>query len=72
MVHHIVTTGPSIYNKVHGLDSEKLKAAKAEFKQLERDAIVQCLTPLGPALFIWSSKLIAVGSHVAIFADSTL
>jgi hypothetical protein len=39
--HHIVTHGPPIASKFFKLDSEKLAAAKAEFKQLEKDNIIQ-------------------------------
>jgi hypothetical protein len=41
VVHHILTSGPPIASKFRKLDSQKLKAAKAEFKQLEEDGIVQ-------------------------------
>ena len=51
VVHHIVTTGPPIASKFRKLDGEKLAAAKAEFKQLEEDGIVQRST--SP----WSSPL---------------
>ncbi len=51
VVHHIVTTGPPIAAKFHRLDGEKLAAAKAEFKQLQEDGIIQ--RSLSP----WSSPL---------------
>ncbi len=41
MVHHIVTTGPPIAARFRRLDGEKLEAAKAEFRQLEADGIIQ-------------------------------
>jgi hypothetical protein len=41
VVHHIVTHGPPIASKFRKLDGEKLAAAKAEFKQLEEDNIIQ-------------------------------
>ncbi len=41
VVHHIVTHGPPIASKFRKLDGEKLAAAKAEFKQLEEDDIIQ-------------------------------
>jgi hypothetical protein len=41
VVHHIVTTGPPIAAKFRRLDGEKLEAAKAEFRQLEADGIIQ-------------------------------
>jgi hypothetical protein len=41
VVHHIVTNGPPIASKFRKLDGEKLAAAKAEFKQLEEDDIIQ-------------------------------
>jgi hypothetical protein len=41
VVHHIVTTGTPIAAKFHRLDGEKLEAAKAEFRQLEADGIIQ-------------------------------
>jgi hypothetical protein len=51
VVHHIVTHGPPIASKLRKLDVEKLAAAKAEFKQLEEDDIIQRST--SP----WSSPL---------------
>jgi hypothetical protein len=51
VVHHIVTHGPPIASKFRKLDDEKLAAAKAEFKQLEEDDIIQRST--SP----WSSPL---------------
>ncbi len=51
VIHHIVTHGPPIASKFRKLDSEKLAAAKAEFKQLEEDDIIQRST--SP----WSSPL---------------
>ncbi len=51
VVHHIVTHGPPIASKFRKLDGEKLAAAKAEFKQLEEDDIIQRST--SP----WSSPL---------------
>ncbi len=51
VVHHIVTTGPPIAAKFRQLDGEKLAAAKAEFKQLQEDGIIQRSTSL------WSSPL---------------
>jgi hypothetical protein len=51
VVHHIVTNGPPIASKIRKLDSEKLAAPKAEFKQLEEDDIIQRST--SP----WSSPL---------------
>ncbi len=51
VVHHIVTHGPPIASKFRKLDGEKLAAAKAEFKQLEEDHIIQRST--SP----WSSPL---------------
>ncbi len=51
VVHHIVTHGPPIASKFRKLDGEKLVAAKAEFKQLEEDDIIQRST--SP----WSSPL---------------
>jgi hypothetical protein len=51
VVHHIVTHGPPIASKFRKLDGEKLAGAKAEFKQLEEDDIIQCST--SP----WSSPL---------------
>jgi hypothetical protein len=51
VVHHIVTHGLPIASKFHKLDGEKLAAAKAEFKQLEEDDIIQFST--SP----WSSPL---------------
>jgi hypothetical protein len=51
VVHHIVTTGPPIAAKFRKLDSKKLEAAKAEFKQLQEDGIIQRST--SP----WSSPL---------------
>jgi hypothetical protein len=41
VVNHIVTTGPTIAAKFRRLDGEKLQAAKAEFKQLEAEDIIQ-------------------------------
>ncbi len=41
VVHHIVTLGPPIASKFQKLDGKKLAAAKAEFKQLEEDDIIQ-------------------------------
>ncbi len=40
-VHHMVTHGPPIASKFRKLDGDKLAAAKAEFKQLEEDDIIQ-------------------------------
>jgi hypothetical protein len=54
IVHHIVTHRLPIASKFRKLDSEKLAAAKAEFKQLEEDDIIQCST--SP----WSSPLYMV------------
>jgi hypothetical protein len=51
VVHHIVTHGPASASKFWKLDGEKLAAAKAEFKQLEEDNIIQHST--SP----WSSPL---------------
>jgi hypothetical protein len=51
VVHHIVTHGPPIASKFRKLDGKKLAAAKAEFKQLEEDDIIQRST--SP----WSSPL---------------
>jgi hypothetical protein len=51
VVHHIVTHGPPIASKFRKLDGVKLAAAKAEFKQLEEDDIIQRST--SP----WSSPL---------------
>ncbi len=51
VVHHIVTTGPPIAAKFRKLDGEKLAAAKAEFKQLQEDGIIQ--RSISP----WSSPL---------------
>jgi hypothetical protein len=51
MLSHIVTHGPLLTSKVWKLDSEKLVAAKAEFKQLEEDDTIQRST--SP----WSSPL---------------
>jgi cleavage and polyadenylation specificity factor subunit 1 len=51
VVHHIITHGPLITSKFRKVDGEKLAAAKAEFKQLEEDDIIQCST--SP----WSSPL---------------
>ena len=51
VVHHIVTSGPPISAKFRRLDGEKLAAAKAEFKQLQEDGIIQRST--SP----WSSPL---------------
>jgi hypothetical protein len=51
VVHHIVTHRPPIASKFRKLDGEKLAAAKAEFKQLEEDDIIQRST--SP----WSSPL---------------
>ncbi len=39
--HFISTKGPPIASKFRRLNAEKLQAAKAEFKQLEREGIVQ-------------------------------
>jgi hypothetical protein len=44
MVHHIVTSGPPIAARFGRLDGEKLEAAKAEFKQLEAEGIIQWST----------------------------
>ncbi len=41
VVHHIATTGPPIAVRFRRLDGEKLEAAKAEFRQLEADGIIQ-------------------------------
>jgi hypothetical protein len=41
VVHHIVTTGPPIAARFRPLDGEKLEAAKAEFRQLEAEGIIQ-------------------------------
>jgi hypothetical protein len=41
VVHHIITVRPPIATKFRRLDGEKLAAAKAEFKQLEADGIIQ-------------------------------
>jgi hypothetical protein len=41
VVHHTVTHGPPIASKFRKLDGEKLVAAKAEFKQLEEDNIIE-------------------------------
>ncbi len=41
VVHNIVTTGPPIAARFRHLDGEKLEAAKAEFRQLEADGIIQ-------------------------------
>ncbi len=41
VVHHIVTHGPPIASQFRKLDGEKSAAAKAEFKQLEEDDIIQ-------------------------------
>ncbi len=51
VVHHIVTTGLPIAAKFRRLDGKKLAAAKAEFKQLQEDGILQRST--SP----WSSPL---------------
>ncbi len=41
VVHHIISHGLPVASKFWKLDSEKLVAAKAEFKQLEEDNIIQ-------------------------------
>ncbi len=41
VIHHIVTHGPTIASKFRKLDGKKLAAAKAGFKQLEKDDIIQ-------------------------------
>jgi hypothetical protein len=51
VVHNIVTHGPPIASQFRKLDGENLAAAKAEFKQLEEDNIIQLSTSL------WSSPL---------------
>jgi hypothetical protein len=51
VVHHIITQGPPIASKFRKLDGKKLAVAKAEFKQLEEDDIIQRST--SP----WSSPL---------------
>jgi hypothetical protein len=51
VVHHIVTSGPPIAAKFRCPDGEKLAAAKAEFRPLQEDGIIQQLT--SP----WSSPL---------------
>ncbi len=53
VVHHIVTHGPPIASNFWKLDGEKLAAAKAEFKQLEEDDIIEHPHLLGPALYTW-------------------
>jgi hypothetical protein len=58
--HHIVTHGLPIATKFQKLDAEKLAAAKAEFKQLEEDNIIQRST--SP----WSSPL-----HMVKMADGS-
>jgi hypothetical protein len=50
-VYHILTHGLPIASKFQKLEAEKLAAAKAEFKQLEEDNIIQHST--SP----WSSPL---------------
>jgi hypothetical protein len=39
--HHIQTSGPPISSKFRCLDEEKLRAAKLEFEQLEKDGVVR-------------------------------
>jgi hypothetical protein len=56
--HHIVTTCQPIASKFHLPDSQKLLAAKVEFKQLEADSIIRRST--SP----WSSHL-----HIVKKAD---
>jgi hypothetical protein len=56
-VHHIVTHGPPIASKFRKLDGEKLAAAKAEFKQLAEDNIIQHST--SP----WSSPFLTHGEE---------
>ncbi len=51
VVHHIVTVGPPIAAKFRRLDGDKMKAAKAEFRQLPENGIIQGST--SP----WSSLL---------------
>jgi hypothetical protein len=48
-VYHNVTHGPPIESKYRKLDSEKLAAAKAEFKQLDEDNIIQGSTSQWPS-----------------------
>jgi hypothetical protein len=48
------------------LDNAKLKAAKAEFEQLERDSIIQTLGFASP----WWRKRILSGGHADKFANS--
>ncbi len=60
VVHHIVTHGPPIASKFRKLDGKKLAAAKAEFKQLEDDDIIQ--RSISP----WSSPL-----HIVKKADGS-
>ncbi len=53
VVHHIVTHGPPIASKFRKLDGKKLAEAKAEFKQLEEDDIIQRSTSPGPVPYTW-------------------
>jgi hypothetical protein len=59
--HHIVTTGPPIAFKFGCLESEKLLAAKAKFKQLKADGIIRKSTSF------WSSPL-----HMVKKVDSSV
>jgi hypothetical protein len=60
VIHHIVKHGPPIASKFRKLDGEKLASAKAHFKQLGEDDIIQRST--SP----WSSLL-----HMAKKADGS-
>ncbi len=48
--HHIKTSGPPIFSKSRRIDEEKLRPAKMEFEQLEKEGLGAPLRqPLGIA-----------------------
>ncbi len=57
--HHIITTGPPVFNKPRRLEPEKLEIAKNAFKQMEADGIIQ------PSSSPWASPLHMVPKGVS-------
>ncbi len=70
--HEFESPGPPIASKFRKLDGEKLKAAKAEFKQREQDVIIQQSTSPWSSLLHMVSKSDGNGVCAAIFAASSL
>ena len=70
--HHIETTGRPVAARYRRLYPAKLKAAKAEFAQMDRKALFAPLAATGPPHCIRSRKWMVPGGPVETSGSSTL